>query len=871
MDETVLKVAIAGFLHDAGKLVDEKVLKISNSYLENNAELYQPFHQGHYTHRHAVLTAALIEHCEALLPSCLNKRNWGLADSFVNLAAGHHNPQTPMQWIIAVADRVSSGWDRAKFEEEYNRAVAVQDYQKTRLLPIFENLLKNTGSKSDGMTHAYGYPLKPVSPLTIFPEAIDRVKPSQKEGAAAEYENLFSCFLGDLGSLLHKEENLSLWFEHLESLVMIYAAAVPAARAGRVIPDVSLFDHMKATSALSVALYIYHRDTDSLNIDAVQDYDPKKFLLVTGDFYGIQNFIFSGSTETGGNRSKILRGRSFAVSLLSELAADVLCRELGLPSICIVLNAAGKFTLIAPNTSAAREKILSTDQQLNAWLIKTFNGENSIGISFVEASPNDFVGGRFSALWDHLAQQNEKRKYQKFDIEVHGGTVSDYLDSFRNDLRHPLCPFCGKRPSSPKTEGDPLVGEDSSCCTICRDHILFGTYLVKRNRVAVTTPDADLYGHEKLTVPLYGRYQVAFVDGEMKGLARSGKLLKYWNLTIEDDGRVPCEVTARFVNGYVPVYGPEDFHDERLLAGKKTDRSKEERIDLMQEGVPKTFAHLANKALNFKPEGEGFCGIEALGVLKADVDHLGLLMICGLDESLFTLSRLATLSRQLNWFFALYLPYQLKHDARFTDVYTVFAGGDDLFLIGPWNRIIDLAGFIHEAFSRYVCRNPEVHLSAGISLHKPNTPLQQLAEDAEAALSRSKNEGRNRLNLFGETVTWDEFFQLRKIKDRLETWTENGLINNAMIYRLNDFTGMAKLEETVLKSAEIYVDDMECLKWRAFFCYTAERNIGRGLGKADRESRRKEMLDEFVSAAEWLDKYRGKLKIALWDVIYNRR
>jgi len=67
----------------------------------------------------------------------------------------------------------------------------------------------------------------------------------------------------------------------------------------------------------------------------------------------------------------------------------------------------------------------------------------------------------------------------------------------------------------------------------------------------------------------------------------------------------------------------------------------------MKEGDPKTLNHLASLALNPAKDGEGFEGVAALGVLKADVDHLGLLMSCGLKNERFTVSRLATQSRQL--------------------------------------------------------------------------------------------------------------------------------------------------------------------------------------------------------------------------------
>lgn len=64
-----------------------------------------------------------------------------------------------------------------------------------------------------------------------------------------------------------------------------------------------------------------------MNVEAIRD-PAGQLRLIGGDFYGIQNFIFSDSGEAGKHRSKILRGRSFAVSLLCELTADMICRKI---------------------------------------------------------------------------------------------------------------------------------------------------------------------------------------------------------------------------------------------------------------------------------------------------------------------------------------------------------------------------------------------------------------------------------------------------------------------------------------------------------------------------------------------------------------
>lgn len=880
MDDTVLKVALAGLLHDIGKFAEDGMY-VSPEFLSGNAGLYQPFFNGNHTHRHAIYTAAFIDHIEKLLPRPFNKAGWGLDDAFINLAAGHHKPETPMQWLIAIADRVSSGWDRNNFDPEYNHAIAWQDYRKTRLLPVFERLLRD--DKNDRKDYGYRYPLKEITPQNIFPKKQGEAEPVSDEEATKEYKNLFDEFIFALERLYHKDVNVELWLEHLDSLLLIYTSMIPAARAGKVLPDVSLYDHSRAVSALASALYLYHRDTDTMTIDAVRDYDVRKFLLIGGDFYGIQDFIFSDSGEAGKHRAKILRGRSFAVSLYSELAADMLCREIGLPPTALLLNAAGKFTLIAPNTKSAQEAVKTAEGRVNRWLMEIAYGESAIGFSTVDAAPSDFVSapGRFIDLWDRLQDKMAARKSTKFDLEEYGGPVTGYLDGFRNDLNPPLCPYCGKRPSSHEAEAFKQDGNDKSMCSICRDHIFLGENLVKQDRIAITAKDADIKGAgKKLLVPIFDEYQVAFIGGGLNEMARNGKLLKYWDISISESGRMSKDVTARFLNGYVPMYRDDDLDDGRYLAGRRSDEKKLAMIDEIrvdkERNSPKTFGHIAAKAQNKKADDsrKNYCGIQAIGVLKADVDQLGMLMACGLTEKDFTISRLATLSRQLNFFFAVYLPHLLKTDPRFMDVYTVFAGGDDLFLIGPWNRIMDLAHELRERFAEYTCHNEEIHFSAGISLKKPNTPLGKLANDAEDALEKAKDgnpdKGKrgNCITVFNETATWKEYVELREIRNRMKEWQEANLINNAMIFRMNAFISMADLAKEILKEGDVRLEDMECLKWRALFRYSTERNIGRHLKD---EAGKKAAREQFGEAAGWLEKYGGRLRIALWDVIYNTR
>jgi CRISPR-associated protein Csm1 len=883
MDDTVLKIAVAAFMHDIGKFAEDN-MEVTRDYLDRNAGLYQPFFNGHHSHRHAVYTAAFIENFGKLLPRQFDRSDWGTGDILVNLAAGHHLPETPLQWIIATADRMSSGWDRDTFDKEYNRAVPWKDYKKTRLLPIFEVLLRQ---ESAGAFHyKYSYPLKEISPLNIFPELKDNVTPAANKKAAEEYKVLFDGFVASLKKLRHRDENIELWLNHFESLMLLYTWSIPAARAGDIVPDVSLYDHSKSTAVLATALYCYHADTNTLEIDAIKNDDPRKFLLVSGDFFGIQRFIFSDSGEAGKRRSKILRGRSFMVSLFSELAADMLCRRIGIPSTSIILNAAGKFTLIAPNTADVRETVKNVESDINDWLIKMTCGENALGITTIEAAQSDFVSGRFIELYDRLQEKMAERKFHKYDLNRHGGAVEDYLDRFDSSLEPPLCPYCGKRPSS--REAEEFREDDKSLCSLCRDHIFLGERIVRGTRIAICTKDADIKGAgSKLLEPVFGEYQVAFIEGGLAELAREGTLLKYWDIGINETGQVAKDISARFINGYVPVYDEDDCDnnctgEEEKHSDRPAGMIEQEKGEVPVIGMPKTFSHIASKALNPDSETAGrYRGVEALGVLKADVDRLGMLFSCGIPRESVTLSRFAALSRQMDYFFTLYLPFLLVTDSRFTNIYTVFAGGDDLFLIGPWNRIIELASFLKERFAEYTCRNPEIHFSAGISIQKDHTPLDTMAKDTEDALERAKREhtkekeqGRktrgNSITLFGEKATWDEFADLITIVRTLRRWMEEGMINNAMLYRMNGLVDMAARAADLLetRNGEITVDDMECLKWRALFKYTTERNIAKHVRS---EEQKKLLQRDFEQAAGWLETYGGRLRIALWQVMYNNR
>ncbi|RLC08121.1 MAG: hypothetical protein DRI57_24625 [Deltaproteobacteria bacterium] len=213
MDETTLKIAIAAFVHDIGKFADKKALNLTEQYINDHAGRHLPFHDGRYCHYHAVYTAAFIEFMKDHLPDHLNRPDWGNGDTFADLAAGHHNPETPMQWVIAEADRVSSGWDRDTFDQKYSTAVPWKEYKKIRLLPLFEQLKAEEGAFDTREKFSFCYPLKAMSPKNIFPTKLKAGVPDTLVKAESQYIQLFDEFVKGLGRIRHRETDIELWFE----------------------------------------------------------------------------------------------------------------------------------------------------------------------------------------------------------------------------------------------------------------------------------------------------------------------------------------------------------------------------------------------------------------------------------------------------------------------------------------------------------------------------------------------------------------------------------------------------------------------------------------------------------------------------------
>lgn len=233
-------------------------------------------------------------------------------------------------------------------------------------------------------------------------------------------------------------------------------------------------------------------------------------------------------------------------------------------------------------------------------------------------------------------------------------------------------------------------------------------------------------------------------------------------------------------------------------------------------------------------------------------------------------SKTAALSRQINAFFTVYLPWLCQ--TEYPNTYTVFAGGDDFFLIGPWLSQIKLAGKMRQAFQEYVAGNEQVHFSAGISTTKPGLPINQLGEMAEAALDTAKAHNpkpakdallpKNAVSCFNQPMFWEEFVEL----------TENRLQGLARLNREHCLsTGYVYGLLNLIDMAEKVGERPENALWHSYFAYRTVRMLerNRNLDKDQRKRRQAELAEEIANAG--IIRHGGNYRVSLFCHLYQQR
>ncbi len=203
-----------------------------------------------------------------------------------------------------------------------------------------------------------------------------------------------------------------------------------------------------------------------------------------------------------------------------------------------------------------------------------------------------------------------------------------------------------------------------------------------------------------------------------------------------------------------------------------------------------------NRAVEFVDLARQSAGAPMLGVLKADADYLGMAVSRVLQYA-DDLEPLRKLSERLEHFFSQELDQQMRDNPRWSQLYTVFSGGDDILLVGPWDIALDFAAYLREAF---VAEFDDLGLtiSAGLAIVKPRFPIRLAADEAENLLHRAKEEpapgrdkSRDQFATMGSCWHWSDHRRIIDNGKQLADWVEQSVIQRGWLQTLLSFMEQA--------------------------------------------------------------------------------
>ena len=809
--EILIKGAL---LHDIGKVCYRAMKKRINHSKLGGDFLEQYLKAGEGTER--LLNCVRYHHKDYLQKAKLDKND--------------------LAYIVYEADNIASGMDRRENEGEekgFNPKLNLDSIfsvfysdKKIQVANKYPLIYKN-------INKAFNYPRTDISLATN-----------------SNYEAL----LNKLKSHFITKDINQISINQLLQIIEEGFSYVPSSTNRAEVCDISLYVHSKITSAVASCMKLYFDEQQ------IQDYkkycfnsgskifrNEKIYLLISGDISGIQDFIYTIPSK---GALKTLRGRSLYIDLLLEEFIDEYLEQIGLSRANVLYSGGGHFYILAPNIEDIKKSIDKLQAKMNRWLMENIGINLYLAIGTAECSANNLM--KSEAQGNLFATVNKKLKDDK---TIRYSKDEDFLEHIFN---------VEKEENTAKKE-----------CNICHN-LVDKLWKYNSDEEIACEFCLNLYklGQDILTQDLVFVISEEKIDGGIKIFGKDKDLYMY-AVNIED--------IDMFKGKILRIYSKNNLleNDLAIRLYLADYSAKNENDEVM------TFDDLAKSSCKIDK------GIKRLGVLRLDIDDLGIAFSSGfvsdkdkIEDNLryATLSRYADLSKDISMFFKVAINKICAGDltgcvdfeekafnifgiakAPKRKVNIIYAGGDDLFLVGAWDEVLEVAIDINRAFKQFT--NGKLTLSAGMAMFSPTYPISKMAEIAGLLVQMSKNKkDKNSIALFGmETnlkangqleckhiYTWADF-EMKVCKEKMNYLLArlsfdgdkfNKLsVGKSLIYRLMDLIQLA--DEDKLNIAR--------------FAYV----LARMQPKQDKDEQKRKVYEDFVSKMyQWINNNEDKKQLA---------
>ena len=721
-----------------------------------------------------------------------------------------------LAYLTYIADNMASAADRREKQNEGEEQIFGFDstVPLASVFKVFNGVSKDY--EEEGKWHFIRQILNPEHPIP-YPENREAC---QRQNDEIFYTEVKRNLRDNLRGMEIKEEYIS----SLLSLLEANLSFIPSSTAVKEQEDISLYDHLKLTAAFAECLFHYLEeknitDYKSYVFQNVEEaWNTPSFLLYSMDVSGIQSFIYTISSK---GALKGLRARSFYLEIMMEHVMDELLEKLSLSRASLLYQGGGHAYLLLPNTDRVKESLKSFKLELNQWFLKKFDISLFMADGYAECSANslcnreskglereeknlvsdaerDNLSGMqgkdtYAALFRKVSEEISRQKRERYTaqdiLRLNKGKTSGGRE----------CSICHRMENV-----EALPDNRGEACPICRALESFAKDLFQEKKNSFIILNQEKLENAKVDKNFKKEQCLPLPSNRFLLVEKETELIKW----MKEDA-------------YVRSYIKNEYKTGNRVSTKLWIADYAESEELDQDSKTVTFQSLAKSAK----------GIEKLSVLRADVDDLGASFVSGfrnpeLGGRFNTLSRTATLSRQLSLFFKLYLKKVIKGEVgvgssgierelyhfykkaelfrentidreedkkdsksfsendfwkkdngekstkeqEIRNIAVVYSGGDDVFLIGAWNDVIDVALELQEAFRRFT--GGKLHFSAGIGLFSPSFPIHRMAVETGELEDSAKGvewknpetmilEKKNGICLFEENISYS-FTQFKK-------------------------------------------------------------------------------------------------------------
>jgi CRISPR-associated protein Csm1 len=488
-------------------------------------------------------------------------------------------------------------------------------------------------------------------------------------------------------------------------------------------------------------------------------------LLAGIELSGIQKYLYNIANRKA---ARSLKGRSFFLQMQMTVVANRLLAMCNGQQGQLIYASGGKAYLLLPNTEEVQQaiKALRTQLQQELWDDgladeHLYAGVDAVAFRIVfhnEKGKYELLlpsGAQatwdLGQLWKALGDQLAIQKRRRFDTLLHT-RFGELFSPKGTGGYEAVCAVTGRTGKLVKLE-DTTDGEPLMVTSTVKKMYELGRQLAKENSLVlkdatdkVLSPDAYILGNDTTSRRPQG-HVVLLNNTDLGNLLRSGNK--------------GMGVTYQWYGG--------------------------NQVPLKPDDSPKTFEELGAD--------------NRLAVLRMDVDGLGAIFQSGIPETMRSFTSYATLSSQLDYFFSGYLNHIHQKPAFAQSIQIIYAGGDDVFAVGDWQRLLEFAKAVRDAFRKYVCNREDISISAGFVVVGDKFPISKAAELAGQAEDAAKTHlganglPKNAINLLGVNLSWNqEFATVRNLAEWLQAQLESNKLNRSILFKLQQLRLLSKSE-----------------------------------------------------------------------------